>query len=187
MKSGTKIILGAALSLAAIKLLSSCSSIPKNARAVENFNADRYLGSWYEIARFNYRFEKNLDNVAARYSSKNSLEIKVVNSGYNFKKEKWTSTTGTAKFAKDKSIGELKVTFFKPFYAGYNVVAIDKDYKYALVAGRNLSYLWILSREKTMPEEIKNQYLEKAKEIGYDVSKLVWVKHDKSNPYVNEK
>ena len=187
MKTRTKIIVGAALSLAAIRLLSSCSSIPKNAKPVNNFDVGRYLGSWYEIARFDYRFEKNLDNVAAQYSTKNETEIKVVNSGYNFKKKKWKSTTGSAKFAKEKSVGALKVSFFKPFYAGYNVVAIDEDYKYALIAGRNLKYLWLLSRNKTMPEEIKSQYLKKAEQIGYDTSKLVWVKHDKINPYLNGK
>ena len=75
----------------------------------------------------------------------------------------------------------LKVSFFGPFYSGYNVVAIDQDYKYALVAGESLKYMWILSREKTIPESVKADYLIKAQEIGYNVTDLVWVKHDKVN------
>lgn len=182
-----KIIIGAAVSIAAIAFLSSCASIPKNAEAVQQFNVNRYLGAWYEVARFDYRFEKNLDNVAAQYSLNENGTIKVVNSGYNFKKYEWKSTKGEAKFKKNKNIAEIKVSFFKPFYSGYNVVAIDKDYKYALVAGRNLSYLWILSREKTIPEDIKKEYLAIAKKIGYDTSKLIWVKHNKTNPFLNER
>ena len=183
-----KIIIGAALSLAAVALLSSsCASIPKNATAVTNFDVNRYLGSWYEIARFDYRFEKNLDNVAAQYSLNDNGTIKVLNSGYNFKSNEWKSTTGIAKFKKDKSIAEIKVSFFRPFYSGYNVIAIDKDYKYALVAGRDLSYLWILSREEIIPENIKKEYLALAQKIGYETDKLVWVKHEKSNPFVNGK
>ncbi|MNR08674.1 Outer membrane lipoprotein Blc precursor [compost metagenome] len=75
----------------------------------------------------------------------------------------------------------LKVSFFGPFYSGYNVIAIDPDYKYALVAGESLKYMWILSREKTIPESVKADYLIKAQEIGYNVLDLVWVEHDKAN------
>ena len=182
-----KIIIGAAVSLVAIALFSSCASIPKNAKAVTNFELNRYLGSWYEIARFDFRFEKNLDNVAAQYSLNKKGTIKVVNSGYNFKSKEWKSVKGIAKFKKDKSVAEIKVSFFRPFYSGYNVVAIDKDYKYALVAGKDLSYLWILSRAQTIPENIKNEYLAIAQEIGFDTTKLIWVKHDKSNPFVHAK
>ncbi|MCT4033608.1 lipocalin family protein [Elizabethkingia anophelis] len=182
-----KIILGTVLAIATITLLSSCSNIPKNAKPIEKFDAERYLGIWYEIARFDYKFEKDLDNVTAQYSFKENGEIKVLNSGYNTKTKKWKSATGSAKFRKDKTTAALKVSFFKPFYAGYNVIALDKDYKYALVAGQSLKYLWLLSREKTMPENIKEQYLKIAQEIGYDTSKLIWVNQDKDNPFVHGK
>jgi apolipoprotein D and lipocalin family protein len=82
----------------------------------------------------------------------------------------------------------LKVSFFGPFYSGYNVVALDENYQYALVAGKNLDYLWILSRTKDIPETIKTDYLKIAEEIGYDTSKLIWVTHDRDdNPFLNEK
>ena len=71
----------------------------------------------------------------------------------------------------------LKVSFFRPFYGGYNVIALDKDYRYALVCGNNLSYLWILSRETTIPEDIKQNYLTVAKKLGFNTSALIWVEH----------
>ena len=181
MKS--KIILKAVLSIVSIGLFSSCSSIPDKAKAIENFNVNRYLGVWYEIARTDNKFERNMDNVVAKYSLKSADELVVFNSGYNFEKKEWKSITGSAKFRDDKNTAALKVTFFKPFYGGYNVIAIDEDYKYALVAGNDLDYLWLLSKEKSMPENIKQQYLKLAGEIGYDTSKLIWVKQDKINPF----
>lgn len=105
--------------------------------------------------------------------------IKVDNKGYDFEKDKWKQSIGKAKFVGEETVGMLKVSFFGLFYSGYNVIAIDDDYKYALVAGESLKYLWILSREKTIPENIKNDYLKKAKHIGYTTSDLIWVKQDK--------
>ncbi|ASU36551.1 lipocalin family protein [Mucilaginibacter xinganensis] len=157
----------------------SCVSIPKGAKAVRPFNKDKYLGKWYEIARLDFKFEKNLDNVTATYSLRDDGLIKVDNRGYDYVKNKWKQSVGKANLAGDLKEGRLKVSFFGPFYAGYNVIAIDKRYQYALVAGNNLDYLWILSREKTIPEEVKKDYLEKATGLGYDTSKLVWGNQDR--------
>lgn len=182
-----KILLGAAISIGVFTLLSSCASIPKKAQPIQDFDVNKYLGNWYEIARLDYRFEKNLDNVMAQYSLNDKKNVDVVNSGFNFNKEKWVSANGKAKFKGDQNVAALKVSFFGPFYAGYNVIALDDNYKYALVAGNNLNYLWILSREKSIPENIKSKYLKIAQEIGYDTSKLIWVDHDKTSPFEEEK
>lgn len=160
-------------------MLFSCSTIPKGITAIQPFNKARYLGKWYEIARLDFRFERNLNNTTAEYSTNANGTIKVVNKGYNTKTNKWVSATGKAKFVKDENVAMLKVSFFGPFYSGYNVIAIDKDYKYALVAGKNLKYLWILSRETTLPDEVKKNYLELARSFGYKTDELVWVNHDK--------
>lgn len=177
------ILLGAVFSIGFVALITSCASIPKKAKPVQNFDLNKYLGNWYEIARFDFRFEKDLDNVMAQYSLNNKGNVNVVNSGYNFKKEKWVSAEGVAKFRGDKNSAALKVSFFGPFYSGYNVIAIDEDYKYALVAGKDLKYLWILSREKSIPEDIKAEYLKIAQEVGYDTSELIWVEHNKTSPF----
>ncbi len=183
----SKLLLGAILIVSITTLFSSCASIPKNASPVENFDVDKYLGSWYEIARFDFRFEKDMNNVMAQYSLNEKNNVTVLNSGYNYKKEEWVSANGVAKFRGDKNKAALKVSFFGPFYSGYNVIALDDDYKYALVAGKSLKYLWILSREKSIPEEIKTAYLKIAQEVGYDTSKLIWVEHNMKSPFENEK
>ena len=94
------------------------------------------------------------------------------NQGFNYKTQEWRKAIG-----KD-DVAMLKVSFFGPFYSGYNVIALDPDYKYALIAGQSLKYLWILSRETSIPEEIKQNYLKIAESYGYNTSSLIWVEHD---------
>jgi len=156
----------------------SCVSIPKGAIAVRPFQKDRYLGKWYEIARMDFKFEKNLDHVTATYSLNTDGTIRVENRGYNYLKKEWKESIGKARFVNQQDTARLKVSFFGPFYAGYNVIAIDPEYKYAMVAGNNLDYLWLLSREKNISPDVKTAYLKRAKSLGYDVSKLVWTKQD---------
>ncbi|MBN1184140.1 MAG: lipocalin family protein [Bacteroidales bacterium] len=160
-------------------LFSSCSSIPKGMRAVSPFNKDQYLGKWYEIARFDFRFERGLNNTTAEYSLLDDGKIKVLNRGFNYETKQWKQAIGKAKFAGNDAEAMLKVSFFGPFYSGYNVIALDNDYKYALVAGASLNYLWILSRETTIPENIKTQYLEIAEGYGFKTKNLLWIEHNK--------
>lgn len=167
------------LGLSSVLLFSACAAIPKNIKPVNNFDVDSYAGKWYEIARLDYKFEKDLNNVTASYKLNNNGSIQVLNSGFNYKKGKWQSAKGKAKFRSDNTIAALKVSFFGPFYAGYNVVALDDDYQYALVAGGNLKYLWILSRTTSIPANVKEDFLSKANSAGFDTSKLIWVEHNK--------
>lgn len=182
MKIKPTITATVALSVIAAIMFTSCASIPKGVKPVKPFDIKKYLGTWYEIARFDYRFEKNLDNVTADYAIKKNGKIRVVNAGYNYKSEEWKSSVGKAKFSRDSDKGALKVSFFGPFYTGYNVIALAGDYEYALVAGKNFKYLWILSRVHTIPESVKNEFLIKAKSLGFDTERLIWVQHDKKNP-----
>jgi len=164
---------GAAIA-AFVLSLSSCVTIPKGARAVRPFQKEKYLGKWYEIARLDFRFEKGLDHVTATYTPINYQTIRVDNKGFDVKNNKWKESIGKAKILGNGDEGRLKVSFFGPFYAGYNVIAIDPEYKYALIAGNNLKYLWLLSRDKTMPSQISEEYLVIAKALGYDTTKLLW-------------
>ncbi len=166
------------LGITGLLALSSCSTIPKGAEVVKPFEKDRYLGKWFEIARFDFRFEKDLNNVTAHYSLNDDGTIKVVNRGYNYVTNEWKEAVGKAKFRGNENEAKLKVSFFGPFYSSYNVIALDDQYKYALVAGKNLDYLWILSRETAIPEEVKQNYLSIAKEIGFDTTDLIWVEHN---------
>lgn len=158
---------------------SGCRSIPKGGTAIKPFEVDRYLGKWYEIARLDFRFERNLNNTSATYTANPDGSIKVVNRGFNYKTHEWKEATSKSKFRGDKELAQLKVSFFGPFYSGYNVIALDPEYKYALVAGKNLSYLWILSREITIPDEVKQNYLKIAKDLGFKTEALIWVEHNK--------
>lgn len=178
MKNLKKIIIPISLGLIAVSIFNSCSvGLPKGATAIKNFDSDKYLGKWYEIARFDFRFEKDLNQTTANYSLNENGSIKVVNRGYNYVKNEWKESVGEAKFIGDKSEAKLKVSFFKPIWSGYNVIDLDDDYQYALVAGSSLKYLWILSRKPEIPESIKQRFLQKAKSVGYNTDELIWVKH----------
>lgn len=159
--------------------LPSCASIPKGVTAVTPFHKEKYLGKWYEIARLDFKFERGLNNTTAQYSLNDDGTIRVVNRGYAYAKDEWNEAVGKAKFVGDDNVAKLKVSFFGPFYSGYNVIALDEEYRYALVAGKNLKYLWILSRDTTIPDDVKENYLRIAEEIGYNTSELIWVEHDR--------
>lgn len=169
---------GAALATAGIAyaILQSKQTIPPGVNAITDFDKEKYLGKWYEIARLDFYWEKGLQNVTADYSLNINGSIKVINSGYDVKNSKWKRSEGKAKFVGDETTGQLKVSFFGPFYSGYNIIAIDKEYKYALVAGHSLHYLWLLSREKTMPENITSEYLFIAQTAGFPIEDLVWTR-----------
>lgn len=179
MKTFQKIAIPVSLGIIGFLILNSCSvGIPKGATAISNFNSEKYLGKWYEIARFDYRFERDMDNVTANYSMNPDGTIKVQNRGYNYVKKEWKESIGEARFVNDKSEARLKVSFFKPIWAGYNVIDIDDQYQYALVVGNSTKYIWILSRTKDIPNSIRERFLEKAKKIGYNTDELIWVRHN---------
>jgi len=187
MNRTNKSVLLALSAIGITAVLTSCTSIPRKATPVQPFDLNRYLGTWYEIARMDFRQERGLNNVSAQYSLKENGDVAVLNSGYNVQESAWKKAEAKAKFRGDKSTGALKVSFFGPFYSGYNVIAIDDEYRYALVAGKNLKYLWILSREKTIPDTVKSDYLQLAERIGYATDELLWVTHDRDdNPYLKE-
>jgi len=171
----THVILSA---LVLVLALASCRSIPKGATAVKPFNQEKYLGTWYEIARLDYKYERHLDHVTANYGLKPNGLISVTNKGYDTRKQTWEESRGKAKPAGDPQEARLKVSFFGPFYSGYNVIAIDDEYRYALVAGKSTDYLWLLSRSKTMPDDVKTNFLKKAQALGYNTNQLVWVNQD---------
>ena len=150
---------------------------PKGVKPVSDFNASRYLGKWYEIARLENRFEKGMEQVTATYGLRSDGGITVLNRGYDPIKNRWKESEGKAYFTGAPTTAALKVSFFGPFYGGYNVIKLDKDYQHALVSGPNRDYLWILSRSTTLPETVKQDFLATAHELGFPVEQLVWVKH----------
>lgn len=158
-------------------LLCGCVGVPKGLTSVEGFELKRYLGTWYEVARIDTWFEKGSEQVSATYTLKDDGNVKVLNKGYYPGKQAWKTAEGKARFAGDPSRGELKVSFFGPFYAAYNVIALDKEnYSWAMVCGRNRSYLWILSRTPTLEPPLLQELVGKAKEMGFETEKLIYEK-----------
>src|SRR5690606_15589272 len=155
MEKKTTLLLALAGGVLTWALLRTGVSIPKGAHAIRPFDLKKYIGKWYEIARLDMRFEKNLNNVTAEYSLNEDGSVRVDNRGYDYLSDKWKESIGKARFVHTPDEGRLKVSFFGPFYSGYNVIALDPGYRYALVAGSNLNYLWILSREPGIPTSVQ--------------------------------
>ena len=156
-------------------LFSGCASLPKGAQPVTGFEVNRYLGVWHEVARLDHSFERGLTEVTAEYSLRTDGGVKVVNRGFSVSGKKWKQAEGRAYFTGEKTTGQLKVSFFRPFYGGYNIIDLDKEnYSYALVCGPNLSYLWILAREPELPKETLDRLKEKAAALGFAQDKLIY-------------
>ncbi len=166
--------------LLAVLALAGCTGIPEGIEPVENFELEPYLGTWYEIARLDHSFERGMSNVTANYSLRDDGGVAVVNRGYRTDKGKWDEANGKAYFIDDESVGRLKVSFFGPFYGGYNVFELGENYEYAMIAGPDRSYLWILAREPQVPQAMLDELLAKAEAAGYDTSALIFVEHDRA-------
>jgi len=158
-------------------LLTACVGDADKYPTVTGFEVGRYLGTWYEIARFDHSFERDLDKVSADYSLREDGGLKVVNRGFDTKKQKWHEAIGKAYFVQTPDIARLKVSFFGPFYGAYNVIELDKkDYSYVLITGGK-DYLWILSRSPQLSPDIQAQLIAKAQSLGFDTSKLLYPTH----------
>jgi len=168
------------IALGILSILAGCTSIPGGLQSVDGFEVDRYLGKWFEIARLDHSFERNLSNVTAEYSLRDGGGIDVLNKGFDQRKGEWREIKGVARFIGEKNVGSLKVSFFGPFWGGYHVIALDKEnYRYSMVAGPRRSYLWVLSRDKVLDQKIVAELVARAMEWGFDTEKLIYVEHDK--------
>lgn len=146
--------------------------------AITGFELEKYLGTWYEVARMDHSFERGMSHVTATYSLKENGDVAVVNKGYVREKDAWKTATGYARFKGEPDVAALKVTFFWPFFGGYHVVELAEDYSYALVAGDSEKYLWILSRTPKISDEIWQLLIQRASSLGYSTSDLILVDQD---------
>jgi len=159
--------------------LSSCKTketmIDKT--VVKELDINKYLGTWYELARFDHSFEKGLVGVKANYSLHEDGKIKVVNSGFKETLNgKYSEAIGKAKIPNPLTEpAKLKVSFFWIFYGDYFVLELDEDYKWAIIGSSSDKYLWILSRTPQIDEKLYDQLLKKIEERGYSTEKLIKV------------
>ena len=160
-------------------LLTACLGMPDGVKPVQNFELDRYLGSWYEIARLDHSFERGLSNVTAQYSLQDDGGVRVINRGYSAKKGEWKEAEGKAFFVGGEDQGYLKVSFFGPFYGSYVVFELDHDnYEYAFISGPDRSYLWLLSRTPQIDDETMRRFEQQARSLGFNLDELVLVSHE---------
>ncbi len=153
--------------------------MPEGVVPVKNLNISRYLGKWYEIARLDHSFERGLSNVTAEYELRSDDGINVINRGFLAEEDKWKVAEGKAYFVGSRDEGHLKVSFFGPFYGSYIIFDLDQEnYQYAFVSGYNTSYLWLLSRTPTVSEDVKERFVKKSKELGFDTNALIFTEQN---------
>ena len=163
------------LSIGLLSLLVSCTGLPDGVEPVTGFDKQRYLGTWYEVARLDHSFERGLEQVTATYAVRDDGAISVLNRGYDIEDQQWHQAEGVAKPVSSDDVAHLKVSFFGPFYGTYAVFELADDYSHAFVAGFNTDYLWLLARESTVSEEVRQRFMTRADELGFDVDALIWL------------
>lgn len=163
------------LSILLAALLTACATAKNDTErtTVADLDTKRFMGVWYEIARYDHRFEHGLDHVMAEYRLLPDGRIEVTNSGTDSRTGKYRTAVGKAK--PGRKPGQLRVSFFLFFYSDYDIMALGKDYEWALIGSRSDKYLWILSRTPTLPEATLADILQIARERGYDTSRLLFV------------
>lgn len=162
-----------AASLAATMPMVACTKEFDNS-TVREFDLSRYLGEWYEIARYDHSFERGMDNTMAQYILQEDGKVVVLNSGW--KNGDYKIAEGKAKYPDpENKPGALKVSFFLFFYSDYNVMMVDEYYQISLVGSKSDKYLWILSRTPVPDQDLLESVLIEAERRGYDTSQLIWV------------
>lgn len=140
---------------------------------VKSLDLERFMGRWYEIARYDHIFERGMSHVSAMYMMTESGKVLLTNEGVKNGRHK--SIRGHAKQPDASQPGKLKVAFFLWFYSDYYVMDIDPDYRYALVGGSSDKYLWILSRDRVLKDDVRDELLGRLRTRGYDTDKLIFV------------
>lgn len=156
--------------------LLACTGMPENIKPIQQLDLNRYLGTWYEIARLDHSFERGLEQVTATYALREDGGVSVTNRGYDSEHGEWKEAVGKAYFVEDETTGHLKVSFFGPFYASYVIFELDDDYQYAYITGHNKSYLWLLSRTPTVDDALLQKFTTRVKALGYASEALIKVK-----------
>lgn len=178
MKRAKTVKMGA-LSVLASAVLTGCIGMPEGIEPVSDFDVERYAGKWYEVARLDHSFERGMEQVSAEYSLNKDGTVAVLNSGYLPDKNKWKQAKGKAKFVGETDVGYLKVSFFGPFYGSYVVFDLDKEnYNYAFVSGPDVSFLWLMSRTRTVEPQVMESFVQQAKAAGFNTDELILVKHE---------
>lgn len=143
---------------------------------VDEVDLESYSGMWYDIAHLPQRFQKGCACVTAEYTPLEDGNIKVVNTCFDEEKKKSRSVEGKAFPVSKGDNSKLKVQFFWPFRGNYWILDIRGDYEYAMVGGPDRQSLWILSRTRQPDPGILETLLRKARELGFDTSRMEYTR-----------
>ena len=165
--------------IAGALLLAACAGdgfkprpAPEPAKPVE---LSRYLGRWYEIARYPNRFEEGCEAVTAEYARRPDGLISVTNTCRKGSPTGPVSQAeGRAKVAGDDG-AKLKVSFFGPFFSDYWVLDRAEDYSWALVGDSRGGLFWILARTPDPPN--RAELVRRAEALGYEPARLIFPRH----------
>lgn len=152
-------------------LMVACHSSSWPLQTVPNVNLNKYSGTWYDIAHLPQKFQEGCSCVSANYSQAEDY-IKVVNTC--LRDGKMDSISGKAFPVEGSNNSKLKVQFFWPFKGDYQILALDEDYSTALVGAPDRESLWLLSRTTTPGATTIKEFLNRAEELGFDTSKMVY-------------
>jgi apolipoprotein D and lipocalin family protein len=161
-----------------IWLASGCAPTPKEImkplNTVAQVDLNRYLGEWYEIARYPNRFQQDCPASKATYSLRPDGRIAVLNECWDADyRQLLRAVRGTARVVEQAGNAKLKVTFFWPFAGDYWIIDLGENYQYAVVGHPARKYLWILGREKSMNEAQYQEILGRLAAQEYDPGKLI--------------
>lgn len=145
-------------------------------QTVDHVDIERYLGRWFEIARYDHGFERGCTGVTADYALRDDGLIDVTNTCYQGGLDGEAETAnGRARIADSNTNAQLEVSFFGPFWGDYWIIDLDEDYAWAVVSEPEGRYLWILSREPQMDPGTLQSRLDWLEAEGFDTSMLIMV------------
>lgn len=172
-------MVAALVGIVAVGLGSARAEPPAGVEPVRPFDVNRYAGKWYEIARLDHRFERDLTNVTAEYQVRTDGSVGVTNRGFNPNSCQFEERQGTARFTGPTDTASLEVSFFWPIFGGYYVFDLGSRYEYSMISGPDRSYLWILSRTPEMSRATLSRLVGKARAAGFPVDQLTYVSQAK--------
>ena len=166
--------------VAGLHLVTACTGLPEGIKPVTDFDADAYMGRWYEIARLDHSFERGQSNVTADYALQDDGTLSVLNRGYDEAEGEWREASAVARFAGPANVGHLEVSFFQPLYASYVIFELADDGSHAYITGHNRDYLWLLARTPQVTDEVRQAFVQRVSDLGFASDALIWVDHDKN-------
>ncbi len=160
--------------------LSACTHpTAQRIQVIQDFDAARYAGTWYVLARIDHPAELGLIQTGVHYRRNGDGSLSMVQRGLDPASKQWSKHESLALPAGTPTQGALKIAAFGPFSSAYNVVALDADYRWAVVLGASVDRAWVLSRTASLPAQACANVLQQARSAGVNTEQLLWVQQER--------